>query len=129
MLPMGSSTLIKTAIHAFQSIGIKTIIVITGYRAEIPESHVVSTGAMCLWSDYMHNKMFDSASIGLQYVEDKCGMTFFTALGAELLDDLGHTGISSIVRAHKKLDEYDVSHITEKSVVYLAGRLVNTFIH
>ena len=46
------------------------------------------------------------------------------ARGEALLEDLGHTGISSIVGAHEELDEYDLSHITEKSVVYLADKLV-----
>ena len=45
-------------------------------------------------------------------------------LGAAWLDDLGHTGISSIVGAHMELEEYDASHITEKTLVYLADKLV-----
>ncbi|NTW71405.1 MAG: NTP transferase domain-containing protein [Eubacteriaceae bacterium] len=46
------------------------------------------------------------------------------AEGAELLKDLGYTGISPIVEVHMELDEYDISHITEKTVVYLADKLV-----
>lgn len=43
---------------------------------------------------------------------------------ANLLEDLGCSGISEIVRDHMELREYDVYHITEKSVVYLADKLV-----
>jgi len=290
LLPMGSSTIIETAIDTFHSVGIRNVVVVTGYNAEVLEAHIKHTGAICLRSDYVHNKMFDSACIGLHYLQDQCDMVFFTpvdsplftkyslkemiykmrtssnsvlcpcyseekghpllinrnsiadilshdgadgmkgaysrlkdvemfnlpdpaiimdadtpmayeamnlyeqeravpskeacmkihedfktpekiqkhcekvacvaeamakpiadigysldlkkvqsaallhdivrfkknhaAEGAELLDDLGYTGISSIVGAHEELDEYDMLHITEKSVVYLADKLV-----
>jgi len=47
------------------------------------------------------------------------------AEGAILLDDLGFTGISLIVKAHMEPDEYDMFNITEKSIVYLADKLVS----
>lgn len=46
------------------------------------------------------------------------------AEGAKLLEDLGFIGIAPVVKAHTELDEYDSHHINEKSVVYLADKLV-----
>lgn len=45
--------------------------------------------------------------------------------GSKLLEDLGHMGIAPIVEAHMELNEYDMVHINEKSIVYLADKLVS----
>lgn len=87
LLPMGSSTMIETAIDTFQSVGIGNIIVVTGKNAEELEAQIEYTGAICLRSDYTHNKMFDSACIGLNYLKDKCDMVFFTPVDSPLFTE------------------------------------------
>jgi len=84
LLPMGSSTVIETAIHTFRSIGVGDIVVITGFNAEALEAHIAHTAAICLRSDYLHNKMFDSACIGIRLLKNKCAMTFFTPADSPL---------------------------------------------
>ncbi|HLZ18614.1 MAG TPA: NTP transferase domain-containing protein, partial [Smithellaceae bacterium] len=46
LLPMGSSTIIETAINTFRSIGVGNIVVITGYNAEVLEAHIAHTDAI-----------------------------------------------------------------------------------
>lgn len=84
LLPMGSSTIIETAINTFRSIGVGDIVVITGYNAEVLEAHIAHMDAICLRSDYMHNKMFYSAGIGIRRLKNKCDMTFFTPADSPL---------------------------------------------
>lgn len=84
LLPLGSSTIIETAIGTFQRAGIGQIVVVTGHKAELLEAHIQHTGAICLRSDYLHNQMFDSACIGLSYLQGQCGMVFFTPVDSPL---------------------------------------------
>ncbi len=41
-----------------------------------------------------------------------------------MLIQSGYPEIASIVASHMKLDEYDTNHITEKTIVFLADKLV-----
>lgn len=84
LLKMANSTIIETAINTFRSIGVIDIVVVTGHNAEALETHIESTRAICLRSDYTRNKMFDSACIGLKYLKDKCDMVFFTPVDSPL---------------------------------------------
>jgi molybdenum cofactor cytidylyltransferase len=84
LLKMGSSTIIETALDTFHSVGIRDIVVVTGKNAVELEAHISYSGAICLRSDYTHNKMFDSACIGLNYLKDKCDMAFFTPVDSPL---------------------------------------------
>jgi len=84
LLPMGESTMIQTVINTFRSIGIRNIVVVTGFNAQALEAHIAETGAICLRSDYLHNRMFDSACIGIRYLKDKCHMAFFTPVDVPL---------------------------------------------
>lgn len=45
-------------------------------------------------------------------------------IGGEWLNKSGYPEVAEIVASHMKLEEYDANHITEKTVVFLADKLV-----
>lgn len=62
----------------FQRAGIKDIVMITGYQAEQLEKSLHRRGITFLRNDaYADMQLLDSAKLGLQYLEARCGRVFF----------------------------------------------------
>jgi CTP:molybdopterin cytidylyltransferase MocA len=65
LLPIGGESIVRRVIGAFRRAGVKTIVLVTGHRAEELERHVAPDGVVCLRNErYAESQMFDSARIG-----------------------------------------------------------------
>jgi len=78
LLKIGSITVVKRIVLTFQQVGISPIVVITGYQAEEVEHDLADYGVIFLRNDqYEHSQMFDSAKIGLEFLQNKCDQVIF----------------------------------------------------
>ena len=85
MLKIGTVTVVRRIISTFQLVGADPIVLITGYQAELLESHVSHMGITCLRNEaYATSQMFDSAKIGLSYLQKRCDRIFFTPVDIPL---------------------------------------------
>jgi molybdenum cofactor cytidylyltransferase len=85
MLNIGSISIAQRIIATFQQAGVKRIVVVTGYNADILEHHLAKCGVIFLRNEqYWATQMFDSARIGLRYLADKCDRVFFTPVDIPL---------------------------------------------
>lgn len=79
LLKIGSITIVKRIVLTFQKAGVSPIIVITGYEAEEIERHLADYGVVFLRnSEYESSQKFDSAKIGLDFLQGKCDQVLFT---------------------------------------------------
>ncbi|WP_238948595.1 NTP transferase domain-containing protein [Clostridium sp. YIM B02569] len=79
LLKIGSITVVKRIVLTFQKAGISPIVVITGYKAEEIEHHLADYGVVFLRNDqYENSRKFDSAKIGLDFLQNKCDQVLFT---------------------------------------------------
>ena len=78
LLKIGSITIVKRIVLTFQQVGISPIVVITGYRAEDIEHDLADYGVIFLRNhQYESSQMFDSAKIGLHFLQNKCDQVIF----------------------------------------------------
>lgn len=78
LLKIGSISIVKRIVLTFQQVGISPIVVITGYEAEEIEHDLADYGVIFLRNDqYEHSQMFDSAKIGLKFLQNKCDQVIF----------------------------------------------------
>lgn len=78
LLKIGSITAIKRIVLSFQQVEISPIVVITGYRAEEIEHDLADYGVIFLRNQqYENSQMFDSAKIGLDFLQNKCDQVIF----------------------------------------------------
>lgn len=79
LLKIGSITIIKRIVLTFQKAEVAPIVVITGYKTEEIEHHLADYGVVFLQNNkYENSKKFDSAKIGLDYLQNKCDQILFT---------------------------------------------------
>ncbi len=79
MLGIGDSTIIKTVITTLKQAGCDYIVVVTGNKSEQLERHISNMDVICLYNKYFsETQMFDSAKIGLEYIQNKCERILFT---------------------------------------------------
>lgn len=79
LLKIGSITVVKRIVLTFQQVGISPIVVITGHRADEIEHDLADYGVIFLRNEeYEHLQMFDSAKIGLAFLQHKCEQVVFT---------------------------------------------------
>lgn len=79
LLKIGSITVVKRIVLTFQQVGISPIVVITGFRAEEIEHDLADYGVIFLRNEeYENSQMFDSAKIGLAFLQNKCEQVVFT---------------------------------------------------
>ena len=79
LLKIGSITVVKRIVLTFQKVGISPIVVITGYEAEEIEHHLADYGVVFLQNNQYENSLkFDSAKIGLDFLQNKCDQVLFT---------------------------------------------------
>ncbi|SDE88748.1 NTP transferase domain-containing protein [Sporomusa acidovorans] len=78
LLKIGSISVVKRIVLTFQQVGISPIVVITGCRAEEIEHELADYGVIFLRNEqYENSQMFDSAKIGLQFLQSKCDQIIF----------------------------------------------------
>ena len=78
LLKIGSITAVKRIVLTFQQVGISPIVVITGYGAEEIDHDLADYGVIFLRNQHYENsQMFDSAKIGLDYLQTKCDQVIF----------------------------------------------------
>lgn len=85
MLNIGSISISKRIVATLQQAGIKNIVMVTGYNADILEHHLSGNGIVFLRNEnYATTHMFDSAKIGLDYLKDKSDIIIFTPVDIPL---------------------------------------------
>ena len=85
MLNIGSISVAQRIVANFRQAGIDKIVMVTGYNAMMLERHLAGNGIVFLRNEhYDTTQMFDSAKIGLQYLQDKCDKVLFTPVDIPL---------------------------------------------
>ncbi|MDR5586380.1 MULTISPECIES: NTP transferase domain-containing protein [Clostridium] len=79
LLKIGSITIIKRIVLTLQGASISPIVIITGYKAEEIERDLANYGVIFLKNNqYENSRKFDSAKIGLDFLQNKCDQVIFT---------------------------------------------------
>lgn len=79
LLKIGSITVIKRIVLTLQKASISPIVIITGYKADEIERDLANYGVIFLKNNkYENSKKFDSAKIGLDFLQNKCDQVIFT---------------------------------------------------
>lgn len=85
MLSIGSISVAQRVIATLQQAGVKKIVMVTGFNAEVLERHLAGSGVIFLRNEnYETTQMFDSAKIGLAYLEKKCDRVLLTPVDVPL---------------------------------------------
>ena len=85
MLNIGSISIAQRIVATLHQAGVTKIAVVTGYNAPLLERHLTNSGLVFLRNEnYATTQMFDSAKIGLAYMEDKCERILFTPVDVPL---------------------------------------------
>ncbi|MBO5557041.1 MAG: NTP transferase domain-containing protein [Oscillospiraceae bacterium] len=85
MLNIGSISIAQRVVATFHQAGVTRIAVVTGYNAQKLERHLANSGLVFLRNEnYASTQMFDSAKIGLAYLQDKCDRILFTPVDIPL---------------------------------------------
>ncbi|MBW6410992.1 NTP transferase domain-containing protein [Clostridium weizhouense] len=79
LLKIGSITIIKRIVLTLQKASVSPIVIITGYKADEIERDLVNYGVIFLKNnEYENSKKFESAKIGLDFLQNKCDQVIFT---------------------------------------------------
>lgn len=85
MLNIGSISVAQRVIATLHQAGVSKIVMVTGYNAVTLERHLAGNGIIFLRNEaYQTTQMFDSAKIGLAYLQDKCDRVLFTPVDVPL---------------------------------------------
>lgn len=85
MMNIGSISIAQRVVATFQQAGVDKIVMVTGYNAVALEKHLINLGIVFLRNEkYETTHMFDSACIGLEYIQDKCDRVLFTPVDIPL---------------------------------------------
>ena len=85
MLNIGSITIAQRVVATFQQAGVDKIVMVTGYNAVMLERHLAGNGIVFLRNEaYETTQMFESACIGLRYLQDKCDRVLITPVDIPL---------------------------------------------
>lgn len=85
MMQIGTISIMERVISTFQQANVDWIVVVTGHNAKQLERHLFTYSVICLHNkDYATTQMFDSAKIGLSYLQKKCDAIFFTPVDVPL---------------------------------------------
>lgn len=85
LLPIGTESAAMHIVTTLQRAGAAHIVVVTGYRAEELEAHLLNTGVICIRNlQYSSTQMLDSAKLGLAYLKDRCDSILFTPVDVPL---------------------------------------------
>ncbi|AOR22807.1 NTP transferase domain-containing protein [Clostridium taeniosporum] len=79
LLKIGSITIIKRIVLTFQRASISPIVIVTGHKSEEIEHNLANYGVIFLKNNkYENSRKFDSAKIGLEFLQNKCDQIIFT---------------------------------------------------
>lgn len=79
MLKIGSISVAQRIVATLQQSGVGTIVMVTGYNADLLEKHLGNNNIIFLRNErYERTQMFESACIGLEYIYQKCSRVLFT---------------------------------------------------
>ncbi|WP_411678536.1 NTP transferase domain-containing protein [Caproicibacter sp.] len=85
LLKIGSISIVRRIISTLQQAGADPVVLVTGNQADALERHVAHMGVVCLRNEnYRKSQMFDSAKIGLSYLQNQCGKILFTPVDVPL---------------------------------------------
>ena len=85
MLSIGSISVAQRFIATLHQAGASKIVMVTGYNATVLERHLAGNGIIFLRNEeYETTQMFDSAKIGLRYLQNKCDKILFTPVDVPL---------------------------------------------
>ncbi len=85
LLKIGSISAIKRIVLTFQQVGISPIVIITGYESEEIDHDLADYGVIFLRNEHFENsQMFDSAKIGLDYLQHKCDQVIFNPVNTPM---------------------------------------------
>lgn len=85
LLNIGSISIAQRVITTLKQAGVEIIVVVTGYRADDLEHELAQNRVMFLRNENpATTEMFDSAVIGLKYLQDKCSHILFTPVDIPL---------------------------------------------
>lgn len=85
MLSIGSISIAQRVVATLSQAGVSKIVMVTGCNATMLERHLSGNGIIFLRNEqYATTQMFDSAKIGLAYLQDKCDRVLFTPVDVPL---------------------------------------------
>ena len=85
LLNIGSISIAQRVVATFQQAGVDKIVMVTGFNATVLERHLAGNGLVFLRNEaYETTQMFESACIGLRYLQDKCDRVLFTPVDIPL---------------------------------------------
>ena len=85
MLSIGSISVAQRVVATLTQAGVSKIVMVTGFNATALERHLSGNGIIFLRNEqYQTTQMFDSAKIGLAYLQDKCDKVLFTPVDIPL---------------------------------------------
>lgn len=85
MMNIGSISIAQRVVATLQQAGVSRIVMVTGYQADMLERHLSNHGLIFLRNEnYENTQMFDSAKIGMEYLENKCDKVLFTPVDIPL---------------------------------------------
>lgn len=70
LMTIGDVRVIDRCLATFLNAGIKEIIVVTGFNADLITSHLKGTGVKCVYNPQYHHGMFSSVKMGLHQISD-----------------------------------------------------------
>ncbi|MGI6020939.1 MAG: nucleotidyltransferase family protein [Lachnospiraceae bacterium] len=72
LLPIGNTTFIKRLILQMREVGVEDIVVVTGYRHEELESHLIDEDVKCVCNEhFFETQMLDSVKLGISGLAKK----------------------------------------------------------
>ena len=85
LLKIGAISAVKRIVLTFQQVGISPIVVVTGYEAGEIDHDLADYGVIFLQNEeYENSQMFDSAKIGLNYLQSKCDQVIFSPVNVPM---------------------------------------------
>lgn len=85
MMQLGSISIVHRLILTLRQAGCFPIVLVTGHLADELERHVKKLDVICIRNEkYAESEMFDSAKLGLDYLQSKCDRLLFTPVDVPL---------------------------------------------
>jgi molybdenum cofactor cytidylyltransferase len=79
MMKVGDLSFAQRVVTSFKNAGVKTVVMVTGYQAEQLENSLKDLGVVFVRNEkYAETQMFDSAKLGLAYLQKMVERVFFT---------------------------------------------------
>ncbi len=88
LMKIGDLTMAERVVVNFRRVGVKDIVMVTGFQAKLLEKELQRYGITFLRNeDYETTQMFDSVKIGLDYLKDRCDRVLFCPVDVPFFSD------------------------------------------